>query len=442
MARVWKGWTASLLASSLLLACNESVHGGDTQTNWLKECEESAECGGLECVCGRCTRPCEASQCGGLGEDASCFPATHQAVQSVCSTGEATAMCLKGCENAGQCGSGQQCLDGACVPDAAPPGSAGDAAGFCQLWVDSFVAYMERCGCGSDAASRYREQAVAACTSQGVGWGAAVERGELRYDAAAAAALFARLEASDPLCVKEPFRNLRLDSLEVYSFAGTFRGTRALGERCSFPVGDKGGTSDCSEGVCAADGGGGGVCIALVGVGEACDASGDENLLASSPRLCHSTRPPDSDGEYELSFDSLSCVQGVCAQDLGDGLACRLGEVCSSGRCTGTAPSRTCQPQAAPGEACSRSDDCLAGACRYDLTPRVCGELLADGLPCGHDDDACASGHCSAGANGGICIPPASVAIGSACTEDTECVGEGVCRSGLCFADICGDYLD
>jgi hypothetical protein len=204
----------------------------------------------------------------------------------------------------------------------------------------------------------------------------------------------------------------------------------------------RGGTNDCREGVCAADDSGAGVCIALVELGQQCDASGDENLLASSPRLCHATRPVDSDGEYELSFDGVSCVQGVCAQDLADGLPCRTDEVCSSGRCTGTSPDLTCQPKAAPGEACSTSNDCSAGACRNDLTPRVCGELLADGLPCAYDDAACASGRCSGAENGSMCIPPASSAIGSACTLDKECIGEAVCHAGVCFADICGDYLD
>jgi hypothetical protein len=303
---------------------------------------------------------------------------------------------------------------------------------------------MERCGCGAEAASRYREQAATACSADGAfgTWAAAVERGELRYDATAAAALFERLNTPDPLCVKEPFRNLRLDSLEVYSLGGVFSGTRALGEPCRSPVSYKGGINDCSEGVCASDDAGAGVCIALVGEGQQCDASGDENLLASSARLCHATRPCDSDGEYELSFDSVSCVEGVCARELADGLPCRMNEVCSSGRCAGSAPDRTCQPKAAAGEACSSSNDCAAGACRYDLTPRVCGELLADGLPCAYDDAACASGHCSDAESGGICIPPASAAIGSACAQDGECVGDGVCRSGLCFADICGDYLD
>jgi hypothetical protein len=442
MAKVSIGWTVGLLASWLLMACRESAQGGDTQTNWLKECQVSTECGDLECLCGRCIEPCDARECGVAPTGATCFPATNQGVRTICEGSEAVAMCLRGCETTEQCRSAEQCLDGACVPSGAPPEEAGDAAGFCQLWIDSFAAYMDRCGCGGDVSARYREQMASVCAVDG-SFGrlaAAVEVGGLRYDAAAAANLFARLEAPDPLCVKEPYRNLRLDSLEVYSLGGVFSGTRTLGEPCSSPVSYKGGFNDCSEGVCASDGANAGVCIALVHAGDACDASGDENLLASSPRLCHATRPPDSDGEYEQSFDSLSCIEGRCAENLENGLPCSSDEACRSGRCTGTAPARTCQPKAAAGEACSTSNDCLAGACRYDLTPRVCGDLLDDGLPCAYDDGACSSGNCS-DTSDGVCIPRAAAAIGSPCMMDKECSG-GVCRGGLCFADICGDYLD
>lgn len=441
MARVLIGWIATLLTSLLLIACNESAQGGDTQTNWLKECQVNAECGDLECLCGRCTKPCQASGCGGISADAWCSSATSRAVQSLCEGSESPALCLRGCDTAGQCGSGEQCLDGACAPAPAP---SDDAAGFCQLWIDSFATYMDGCGCGSDASTRYRQQAADLCAIDGLfgSLAAAVELGQLRYDAVAATALFARLDAPAPLCVEEPFRNLRLDSLEVYSLAGAFTGTRALGQPCSSPVSYKGGINDCGEGVCASDGAGAGVCIALVDVGQACDASGDENLLASSPRLCHTTRPSDSDGEYEHSFDAVSCVEGVCAEKLADGLPCRLDEVCRSDRCASDAPNATCQPKAAPGEACGTSNDCLTGACRQDVTPSVCGELLGDGLPCAYDDAACASGNCSDGSDGGVCLAPASAAVGSACLVDKECVGGAVCRGGRCFADICGDYLD
>lgn len=439
------GWVLALLASCLVGACSDSERSGDTQTNWLKICKASDECGSLECVCGRCSKSCDASDCNDVAAEAVCFPAAHQGVQSICEGREATAMCLAGCESEAQCGRDEQCLDGACVPSDSPPvGTTDDPSGFCQLWVDSFATYMESCGCGTEASARYR--AANACDDDGflVAAAAAVERGDLRYDAEAAAALFARLEASDPLCVEEPFRNLRLDSLEVYSLAGTFSGTHALGEPCSSPVGYKGGINDCSEGVCASDGASAGVCIALVELGQACDASGNENLLASSARLCHDRRAVDSDGEYESSFDAVSCVEGVCEQGLGNNAACNSDEVCASGRCSGTAtePDTTiCQPMAALGETCGSSRDCETGGCRHDLATPVCGDLLEVGLPCSYDDDSCASGHCSGEADGGVCVSVAPAAVGSACALDLECLS-GVCRGGLCVADICGDYLD
>jgi hypothetical protein len=397
----------------------------------------------LECVCGRCSKTCDASDCHDVAPEAACFPAAHRGVQNICEGSEATAMCLGGCETQAQCGSDEQCLEGACVPSVAPPvGANDDPSGFCPLWVDSFAAYMESCGCGTEATARYRAAALCSGESFFVAAAAAVERGDLRYDAEAAAALFARLEAADPLCVEEPFRNLRLDSVEVYSLAGTFTGTHALGETCSSPVTYKGGINDCSAGVCASDGASSGVCISLVEVGQSCDQSGDENLRASSARLCHERRPVDSDGEYERSFDGVSCVDGVCRQGLANGAPCSLDEICASGSCSASASQpATCQARAEAGEACSSSSQCATGACRYDLSTPVCGDLLADGLPCLGDDSACISGYCRNQDDGSVCSPAPVAAVGSACTLDAECLS-GVCRGGLCFADICGDYLD
>lgn len=442
MMRTLFGWGLALLTTCVLVACQESSRSGDTQTNWLKTCNVSEECGALECICGRCTKSCEASDCSDVAAEAVCVAAPHQGLQDLCGDSEPTAMCLDGCDTEGQCGSGQQCLEGACVPSTAPPaGTTDDPSGFCQLWVDSFATFMESCGCGSEAADRYR--VAAACTSDNYFTSAAalVARGDLRYDAEAAGALFERLQAPEPLCVEEPFRNLRLDSLEVYSLAGTFTGTHALGEACVSPVGFKGGINDCGEGVCASDGASAGVCIALVEVGQTCDASGDENLVASSTRLCHDQRAVDSDGEYASAFDGVSCVEGVCGQDLADGSPCSRHEICSSGRCSSASEPATCQPKVAAGEACNSSRDCLTGACRHDLTTPVCGEPLAEGLPCSYDGESCASGYCSDETNGGVCIPAPSAAIGAPCTLDSECLS-GVCRGGLCFADICADYLD
>jgi hypothetical protein len=445
MLRVFMAWMGVIIVGGILAACGSASQGGDTQTNWLRACETSEQCGALECVCGRCTKACESNDCSEMGADAVCVPATSPGVQELCQPTQAVPLCLKGCESTAECLSGEQCIDGGCVGEPEPPvGMGDDASGFCQLWVDSFATYMESCGCGADAAARYRATSLCETDDPFGGVAAAVARGDLRYDAAAAESLFERLDAADPLCVEEPYRDLQLDSSELYSLAGVFTGTHALGEPCTMPVSYKGGVSDCAEGVCAPDGAGNGVCIALVGPGEECDASGDENLASSSPKLCHESRPPDSDGEYESAFDFVSCVvleagaPAVCVTELEDGAPCSSDEICTSGRCATATDDATCQPKVVAGEACNTSGDCLTGACRYDVTPSVCGELLPDGTLCNYDDAACESGTCLTSM---LCGPPPSAPVGANCATDDDCQ-TGTCRGGSCFADICGDHLD
>lgn len=348
------------------------------------------------------------------------------------------------------CGGSEPCSGDRCAGGGGA--SSSDATDFCARWIEAFATYLDRCGCGSEAAARYRAQTAQLCTSEG-GLGslrAAVSEGSLAYHPAAADALFARLEAANAVCAKSPFRSLGLDSQEVYSFAGTFTGTRALGQSCSLPVSYKGGVSDCSNGVCAPDGTGKGVCIAFVGKGEACDASGDQRLHADTARLCHDVRAPDSDGEYESAFDSLTCVaepggSKVCATNLPNGSSCSGADSCQDRRCIGGsgAIDGACAARLAVGEACQRSADCLSGACQYDQTPPVCGpQLLSEGAACHYDSAACASGSCNATASGTeLCGAPPSAVNSAACTSDSQCLS-GYCRGSRCVAELCGIYLD
>jgi hypothetical protein len=323
---------------------------------------------------------------------------------------------------------------------------------FCELWMDEFSAYMERCACDSATVMRYREWFATSCEPTGLlgSLPAAVAAGDFSYDGHAALSLFERLHEPDPECVEEPFLALKLDSVEIYSLAGVFLGTRALGEPCAHPVGYKGGISDCREGVCAWDGAEAGVCIAFVGLGEECDASGDENFRSTVPRLCHVQRPPDDDGEYESAFDSVMCDISAgdslrrCVNDRTDDSACSANEVCRSEWCD----DGVCAPKVANGQPCLSHLDCSSGACQ-NAQPRVCGALLADGETCANADSACQSGFCSTVAGGSVCVPPATLARGESCTLSSECMSNGhghshdaACQAGTCVADICVEYAE
>jgi hypothetical protein len=330
---------------------------------------------------------------------------------------------------------------------------------FCGLWIDEFSAYMERCACDAATVVRYRETIAAECEPSGFfgSLPSAVAAGDFTYDGHAALALFERLHEPDPECVHEPFRALKLDSVEVYSLAGVFLGTRALGEPCAHPVGYKGGISDCRQGVCASDGAKAGVCIAFVGLGEQCDASGDESFRSTVPRLCHTRLPPDRDGEYASAFDSVMCDAAPddsgsrrCVADRADGLPCRSSEVCQSGVCLsgGTPDDGVCTAKIANGKPCQSHLECASGACQ-NAEPRVCSPPFADGEACDYADSACASGFCTRDAAGVVCAPPAALAPGQSCTLSSQCMSNGhgdsqdsTCQGGQCVADICAAFAE
>lgn len=94
----------------------------DSNTNWLRMCSESAECGSaLACVCGICTETCSLdSTCGerggvcaepeGLNGNACSSTAEGGGPQS-----SGTAICLPGCSADEDCDSDWACVQGACV---------------------------------------------------------------------------------------------------------------------------------------------------------------------------------------------------------------------------------------------------------------------------------------------------------------------------------------
>lgn len=119
--RVCMTWLGCL---ALLWGCNKtpvepSGPIAGSETHWLKACDTTAECGAEDaCVCGICTRPCQANTCAALGDDAVCVPAESDAATALCGAlpAEATGICAAACAGPADCAAGYACEAGVCVP--------------------------------------------------------------------------------------------------------------------------------------------------------------------------------------------------------------------------------------------------------------------------------------------------------------------------------------
>jgi hypothetical protein len=133
-----------------LIGCSPSEPETGSQTNWIKACEVSADCGALSCICSTCTRPCDDDAgCADL-EGASCVPAAEDGAVAVCG-GErfpSAGLCLARCEG-DSCGEGLACIAGVCS------GSV-DASG--EVTVDLTVRFQTLVGFGASIA--YAEDAI------------------------------------------------------------------------------------------------------------------------------------------------------------------------------------------------------------------------------------------------------------------------------------------
>ena len=324
----------------------------------------------------------------------------------------------------------------------APGGGASDAgSSLCVRLTTAFCDHSARCGCDPAVVQRCRDS-VATCAGQGstaFGGSDLVASGDLIYHPEALDALLVHLADPSASC-DALFIDLGLDSASVFSLGGVLTGTHNVGSPCTSLVGQKGGVSDCKSGaLCQKTAGGQNRCVALVGLGGACDVGTDPE------RMCFDRRPPDSDNEFESSFDALVCVPtatgattGTCRTNLDDGLPCHMDETCKSGRCISTGVNQgVCSPKLADGDTCSFPTDCQSGACGS-----VCGPPMADGVACFYDDKSCASGSCHAPDNQttsktpGVCGPKLAKALGAPCAQGYECA-TGVCRSSVCVERIC-----
>jgi hypothetical protein len=125
----------TLLATLVLCACTESHQEGfDKNTNWLRDCKDSNECGaGLQCVCGVCTSVCDRNaQCSDLADGAVCVGLA--AMSDSCAaedTAAAQRVCTLACKTGSACAERNDaltCMASACTL-AVSSADGGDDAG-------------------------------------------------------------------------------------------------------------------------------------------------------------------------------------------------------------------------------------------------------------------------------------------------------------------------
>lgn len=131
------------LLGALGFACQSESPQVGSQTNWLRACDESSECGEYSCVCGTCTKTCEeASQCDGPSAT-SCLAASEEATVAACrGSAPDVGLCLPRCDEE-ECPDGTMCVAGACV---------GTPTADVSVTVDPAVKHQVLVGLGSTIA--------------------------------------------------------------------------------------------------------------------------------------------------------------------------------------------------------------------------------------------------------------------------------------------------
>lgn len=136
MKLVHASWPFAL-ALLVTSACDDGTSKGtNSNTNWLLACDAPADCeGAWDCLCGVCTMTCEdgCEAAGGV-----CTQADSLAHALQCGGQEASAVCLRGCDDGGEpCAADEACIAGVCAPLPAPsPCSEHDDAVFCSGFED------------------------------------------------------------------------------------------------------------------------------------------------------------------------------------------------------------------------------------------------------------------------------------------------------------------
>lgn len=165
-------WLSGVALALVLLvvaeACSSRIERGDSESHFLRDC--AMPClGGLECVCGVCTKPCaETSECSGLAASAVCA-----AVPAWCSSGSRACdvACLRD-DECGRTGAGLTCVQGHCREKAATDAGSGSDASDGHGSTGASTGLPDRCSlppvedglCDSLATTYFHDAATGVCT--------------------------------------------------------------------------------------------------------------------------------------------------------------------------------------------------------------------------------------------------------------------------------------
>lgn len=113
----WTATAALVLSAGFLASCSPSeAPQTGSQTNWLRLCDNSDDCGDLSCVCEVCTVVCDAEAICEADERGSCVLPGEQGAIAVCGGSQPqVGLCLPRCQDSG-CPGEAQCVAGVCVP--------------------------------------------------------------------------------------------------------------------------------------------------------------------------------------------------------------------------------------------------------------------------------------------------------------------------------------
>ncbi len=110
-------WSALCAAFLAVTSCGGGSPQVGSQTNWLRACDTSADCGKLTCVCGVCTSTCtEDADCSGLGKAECASPSNDGAIAACGGKKPSSGMCMVSCDGDAACPAGSLCVAGACAP--------------------------------------------------------------------------------------------------------------------------------------------------------------------------------------------------------------------------------------------------------------------------------------------------------------------------------------